>query len=91
MASSVIGSFTPQLSSIELLMKTVHQGNPQTVTELKESIGKEITSIGSEITKPLSTVRRKGLRTVSNQEVTTLKTVVFENKRVKHFNLRILT
>ena len=32
-------------------MKTLYQANLQTDTELKEAIGKEITSIGSEVTK----------------------------------------
>ena len=60
------------------LQKRKYQGNPQTVTEFKEAIGNEVTSIGSEVTKAVID------RTVSNQEVITLKTGVFENLKVKN-------
>ena len=40
-------------------MERVYQDNPQTVTELKEAIGKEITSIGSEVTKAVNDSMKK--------------------------------
>ena len=43
MAISVTGCFTSQISSLGLTKKTVYQYSSQTVTELNESIGKEIT------------------------------------------------
>ena len=40
-------------------MERVYQDNPQTVTELKEAIGKEITSLGSEVTKAFNDSMKK--------------------------------
>ena len=57
---------------------------PQTVTELKQALGKEITSINSE-------VWRKGFRTVSSQEVTNWEMLYSRINRVKFFDSRILT
>ena len=50
---------SPDLPNLEfylwgLLKERTYQYNPQTVTELKETIGKEITNIGSEVTKAVN-------------------------------------
>ena len=75
MANSVVRSFMSRLSLWDYLKEIVYIEDPQTVTQVKEAVGKEkeITSIASEIAKTV-------VRTVSNQEVFTLKNVVFEKQ-----------
>ena len=79
MVNLVTGTFAPRILSLRLPKTRVNQDNPKNIIELKEPIRKETTSFGSEVRKLSSTVGRKGLRIVTNQEVITLKKVIFEN------------
>ena len=72
------------------LKERVYWGNPRTFSELKEAISKDIRCFGSVVTKAVLTVWRKELKIVSNQEVTTWKTLYLRSNDVKFFNLWIL-
>ena len=60
-------------------LNKVYQDNLQTVTELKEAIGKEITSIGSEVTKAVIDRMKKRAQDYIQSGGHHMKNVVFEN------------
>ena len=59
MVSSVTRAFTPRTLSLGVPKLRVYQDNPQAVIELKEAIGKQISSFGSKVTKAVIDRRKK--------------------------------
>ena len=65
-------------------MEKVYQENPQTVTQLKEAIGMEITSIGAEVTKAVNdSMNKMAPDCIQSGGHDFEKIVVFENKQGK--------
>ena len=70
--------YTASFSIGSLKLKSI-EGNPQTVTELKEAIGKEMTSIGSEVTKAIIDSVKKKAQYCIQSGGHLLKKIVIEN------------
>ena len=73
-------------------MEIVYQDNPQTVSELEEAIGMEITSIGCEVMKAINdSMKKMAPDYIKSGGHHIEKLLYLRSNRVKFFNLRIVT
>ena len=76
--------FYPDFFLRGYLKERGYKDNPKAFTELKEAIGKEITRIGSEVTKAVIDSVKKRAKDCIQLGGHHLKNVVFENQKSKN-------